>query len=143
LEEVIELSQAGVGEGVIRAQIEASGQVFYLSASEILRLKREGVSEPVIEALIRTRMQQLERERETAAPTRRYPRRRERRIVVVRTYIPTVVVRRYVYGSYFPPSFYGCFPAGYFRPYYWRPYYYYRPYFGFHLVYRPSWWWDP
>lgn len=107
LDDVIELSQAGLSDGVIQGQIDAEGKVFILSTSDILRLKEAGVSDAVIEHLIRTRARRLETQREEQ-PTEV---RRERRVVVeepvtvVRTivrryYTPTVVVHR---SYYCPP----------------------------------------
>ena len=52
LDDVIRLLEAGVGERVVIAQIEANGVGFDLSTEEILALKEEGVPESVIEALI-------------------------------------------------------------------------------------------
>jgi len=54
IDDVLYLTKAGIGDEVIIAEIQASGQLFRLDAEEIVELRREGVSEAVITALIRT-----------------------------------------------------------------------------------------
>jgi len=107
LDDVIELSQAGLSDGVIKGQIDAEGKVFILSTSDILRLKEAGVSDEVIEHLIRTRARRLENQREEQPTEVRHERRIvvEELVPVVRTtvrryYTPTVVIHR---SYYYPP----------------------------------------
>lgn len=52
LNEVVELSRAGVGDQVIIAAIERDGGEFMLSSSRISQLRREGVSSRVLQALV-------------------------------------------------------------------------------------------
>jgi hypothetical protein len=52
--DVIALSKANTGDEVIIAQIRATRSVFALSNQEIIDLKNAGVSEKVIEAMIKT-----------------------------------------------------------------------------------------
>lgn len=52
--EVITLSNDGVGDSVIIAQIQATQSAFALSTQEIVHLKNSGVSERVIAAMIMT-----------------------------------------------------------------------------------------
>ena len=54
--DVIELSRADVGDEVIIRHIEASGAIFDLSTDDLLELKANGVSEPVIEKMLATRI---------------------------------------------------------------------------------------
>lgn len=50
--DVIELSRAGVGDDVIIKQIQKKGQHFDLSTSDLLRLKGSGVTNRVIQAMV-------------------------------------------------------------------------------------------
>lgn len=52
--EVIALSNDGVADSVIIAQIQATQSIFALSNQEIIHLKNAGVSENVIAAMIKT-----------------------------------------------------------------------------------------
>ncbi len=52
--DIIELTRAGLGDDVLLALIEVDRRVFAIDAQTIARLKREGVSERVIEAMIRS-----------------------------------------------------------------------------------------
>jgi uncharacterized membrane protein YgcG len=54
VQDVLDLLEAGVGERVIIAQIEASGSDFRLETSDIVRLQEMGVGERIIEAMIRS-----------------------------------------------------------------------------------------
>ena len=63
LQDVIELSKAGVGDSILTALIDADRTVFRLNADQILQLKNSGVSETVVLKMIRSR-----REFETASP---------------------------------------------------------------------------
>lgn len=55
--DVITLSQANTGDEIIIAQIQATHAVFALSNQDIIDLKNAGVSEKVIEAMIKTSAQ--------------------------------------------------------------------------------------
>ncbi|HZQ46684.1 MAG TPA: hypothetical protein VFC07_06720, partial [Verrucomicrobiae bacterium] len=50
--EVLKLTKAGVGEEVILAYVKSSRSIYNLSANDILYLKEEGVSSPVIAAML-------------------------------------------------------------------------------------------
>ncbi len=54
LENIIAMSGAGAGAGVIKDQILATGSRFRLSADDIVRLKNEDVADDVIRAMIET-----------------------------------------------------------------------------------------
>lgn len=54
LDEVIELSKAKVADDVIIAKIKADGSRFPVSVSDILRMKKEGVSDAVIRVVVET-----------------------------------------------------------------------------------------
>jgi hypothetical protein len=71
IDDVLYLSRTGIGDQVIIAEIRASGQVFRLDPEEIVELKREGVSEAVIQALIETGIEESHTA-EDAEPTDEY-----------------------------------------------------------------------
>ena len=52
VQDVIKLAQAGVSEDVILAQIKNSPATYNLTADQIIELKIDGVSQPVIKALL-------------------------------------------------------------------------------------------
>jgi hypothetical protein len=52
VQEVIKLTQAGIGDDVILAQIKNANTTYNLSADQIITLKNDGVSQPVIKALL-------------------------------------------------------------------------------------------
>jgi hypothetical protein len=54
LQDVIELSRAGLGEDVLLALIEVDRRVFAIDTATLKRLKAAGVSERVIAALVRS-----------------------------------------------------------------------------------------
>ena len=54
VEDVVAMSKAGVGSGVIKRKIEVSRSQFSLDTNDIIRLKSEGVSDDVINAMIDT-----------------------------------------------------------------------------------------
>ena len=54
LQDVIDMSTAGVGDSLIIAQINATDSRYDLSTADILKLKKSGVSERVIAAMIAT-----------------------------------------------------------------------------------------
>lgn len=113
VDEVVELSQAGVSDDVILAQIEADGSRYVLTTAVIRRLHEQGVSDRVVEAMVRTRT--------TTANGRRSSERYsagsttvidggllgssvsiERRLVVVPSYGYSGY-SSYPFGSYAPP----------------------------------------
>ena len=55
-DDVIKMSKAGIPDSVIIGKISKSGTVFNLEVSEIVALKKAGVSEKVIEAMVNTEM---------------------------------------------------------------------------------------
>ncbi len=52
VEDVAAMAEAGVGAGVIQRQIEATRSRFELTADDIIRLKRAGVADDVLTAMI-------------------------------------------------------------------------------------------
>lgn len=55
LQEVVKLTQAHMGDDVIMAYIKNSGAAYPLSANDILYLNSQGVSQPVISALLQSK----------------------------------------------------------------------------------------
>lgn len=54
IRDIVDLTKAGVGEEVLLALIEVDGGVFSIDPATLTMLKREGVSERVIVALVRS-----------------------------------------------------------------------------------------
>jgi hypothetical protein len=54
LDDIKSLAKAGVSDEVIISQIRATGTLFRLSTQNILDLKDSGVSQPVIDFMIKT-----------------------------------------------------------------------------------------
>lgn len=54
IRDIIDLTQAGLGDQVLLALIEVDGGVFDIDADTLAALQRAGVSEPVIVALVRS-----------------------------------------------------------------------------------------
>jgi hypothetical protein len=54
VKDIIDLTRAGLGEEVLLALIEVDGGVFSIDAATLTELKRSGVSERVIEAMVRS-----------------------------------------------------------------------------------------
>jgi len=52
--EVVQMTQAGVSDGVIIGQIHSSGSVYQLSANDTIWLKQQGVSDDVVRAMMAT-----------------------------------------------------------------------------------------
>src|SRR5437899_3308072 len=65
IQDVIDLSKAKVGEDVILNQIKSTRSAFELTSKDILDLKKEGVSDRVISAMIST----AESPRDTRRPS--------------------------------------------------------------------------
>ena len=55
-EEIIKMSKAGIPDSVIIGKIQKSSSVFKLEVSDIIALKKGGVSDKVIEAMVNTEM---------------------------------------------------------------------------------------
>jgi hypothetical protein len=55
LQEIVKLSQAKMGDDVILAYIKNSGAAYNLSADDILYLNSQGVSQPVVSALLQAK----------------------------------------------------------------------------------------
>ena len=56
-EDVIELSQAGVGDDVVISMLDASGSNFHLRTKDVVELADSGVSDRVISAMMKKREQ--------------------------------------------------------------------------------------
>lgn len=54
IEDIINMSKAGVGEDVIRHQIEVTRSCFLLDPDQIIHLKEEGIDDTIIEDMILT-----------------------------------------------------------------------------------------
>jgi hypothetical protein len=118
LDEILRLAEEGVSDDVIIKHIAASDFVFELTADDILELRGLGLSDPVLEALL-----------DTAIDDER-ARRRSRR-----SYLDD------------EPNVYLSLSAGYFSPWYWYPYawgFYYDPFPAcYSLYYYPFHWGRP
>jgi len=64
LSEVLKLSQAHLADDVILGYIKNSGAAYSLSANDILYLNSQGVSQPVISALLQNGSSAIERRRQ-------------------------------------------------------------------------------
>jgi hypothetical protein len=53
VQDVIELTRAGLGDEVLVALVETSGEIYTLSPQQVVELKRAGVSERVIVVMLR------------------------------------------------------------------------------------------
>jgi hypothetical protein len=71
-EDVVNMATSDIGDDVIIAQIDATGSWFDLSVSDVIELKRAGVSEKVIEHMIRTGKVQAQREQDREVCPLRY-----------------------------------------------------------------------
>ncbi len=54
LEDVLRLVKGGISDEVVIAKLHESGAVFHMTVDDILRLKREGVSQTLLAELVRT-----------------------------------------------------------------------------------------
>ena len=72
--QILQLSQAKIGDNTIVAYIQNSGTIYSLNASEIIYLKQQGVSD----AVITTMLNQRQRVTQAAARLRLRPRCRSR-----------------------------------------------------------------
>jgi hypothetical protein len=66
VDDVLKMSEGGVGEGVIVSYVESSGIIYNLDGGQIVYLRNRGVSEPVIEAMLNQRKRYLEQARQAA-----------------------------------------------------------------------------
>jgi hypothetical protein len=57
LQEVVQLTQSGTSDAIIIDQIRGSGQVYHLTAQDIIWLQNQGVREPVIHEMQATAWQ--------------------------------------------------------------------------------------
>ena len=55
--DIVWMAEEGVSEDIIRAKVRESGQVFYLSVDEILRLKKAGVPDAVVVSMLESGIQ--------------------------------------------------------------------------------------
>ncbi|NUP99048.1 MAG: hypothetical protein HUU35_04235 [Armatimonadetes bacterium] len=92
--EVIELNRAGVGEATIIAQMTADRSRFRLDARDLLRLRDEGVSDTLMQAMIATA---------TPAPTATPPPALARPSIAERRRQPVVVTQVLPSWAYAPP----------------------------------------
>lgn len=107
IDDVMALARDSVSDEVIISQIKATNAYFQLTTADILRLKKAGVSEKVIDAMIKT-----------AEPTKSG--RRLRRYSYNPGYYPYT---GYYYGYPWYSSYYLGLSFG-------HPYHYYTPYIG-------------
>ncbi|MDP2983143.1 MAG: hypothetical protein Q8O92_07430 [Candidatus Latescibacter sp.] len=54
IDDIISMTRAGVGSEVIKSHIEATHSRFQLSSGDIVRLKKEGVADDLLKAMIQT-----------------------------------------------------------------------------------------
>ncbi len=66
--EVVKLSRAKVSEDVVLSYVQNSGAVYSLSADDIVRLRNEGVSDRVINAMLDQHAKAVETAQKAAAP---------------------------------------------------------------------------
>jgi hypothetical protein len=66
--QVLQLSQAKIGESTIVAYIQNSGTIYSLNASEIIYLKQQGVSDAVITTMLNQRQRATQAAAQTAPP---------------------------------------------------------------------------
>lgn len=66
IRDIVELSRAGLAPEIIVVLIEVDGSVFDLDTPQILDLQANGVSDPVIVAMIRTRLVRADQPPETS-----------------------------------------------------------------------------
>jgi len=147
--QVLQLSQAKIGDNTIVAYIQNSGTIYSLNAAEIVYLKQQGVSDAVITTMLNQRQQVTQAAAQTApqAPataTTSQPGSAETSTAVAQ---PTVTYVQPVPSStvyVIPDTQTYNYNAYYYQPYYY-PYYggwYYPPVsfsFGFGGGYRGGW----
>lgn len=103
--DVIALSKANAGDEVIIAQIQATASAFALSNQDIIDLKNAGVSEKVIEAMIKTHTHS----------------KRDSTYAYVHYWHPS---DPWWHAGYYWPGYYYGYPRSYWgASIYWRPYY--------------------
>jgi hypothetical protein len=66
--QILQLSQAKIGDGTIVAYIQNSGTIYSLNASEIVYLKQQGVSDAVITTMLNQRQRVTHAAAQTAPP---------------------------------------------------------------------------
>lgn len=151
MQQVLQLSQAKIGDSTIIAYVQNSGTVYGLDAPQIVYLKQQGVSEPVINAMLNQRAAvaaQAAAQAQTPPPNNAQystPASASSVITVAQPATPapstTYIVpdtQTYNYNTWAAPYYY--YPYTYYYPY---PYYYnYYPvgiYFGWHGGYYGGW----
>jgi hypothetical protein len=147
--QVLQLSQAKIGDNTIVAYIQNSGTIYSLNASEIVYLKQQGISDVVITAMLNQRQRVTQAAAQTvpqapATATTSQPGSAETSTAVAQ---PTVTYVQPVPSStvyVIPDTQTYNYDAYYYQPYYY-PYYggwYYPPVsfsFGFGGGYRGGW----
>ena len=129
--QVLQLVQAKVSDGIIVSYIQNSGTIYSLNAAEIVYLKQQGVSDPVLNAMLaqRSRLTGSTEPATTTASDQTYAPAPQPAVTYVETppaYAPSSTVyiipdtQTYRYNAWY----YG----GY-------PYYGYRPYSGYYGYY--------
>ena len=108
--EVLQLSQAKVGDSTILAYIQHSGNNFNVDASQIIYLRQQGVSETVLTAMLN--------HPQTAAPS-------APTATATTTYSTATVAPTVTYVQTAPAYYYSDYP--YYYDYYGYPYYWYPP----------------
>jgi hypothetical protein len=144
--QVLQLSQAKIGDSTIVAYIQNSGTIYSLNAAEIVYLKQQGMSDAVLTTMLNQRQRVTQSAAQTAPPapataTTSQPGSTETSTAVAQ---PTVTYVQTVPSSsvyVIPDTQTYNYDAYYYRPYYY-PYYggwYYPPVtfsFGFGGGYR-------
>jgi hypothetical protein len=132
--QVLQLSQAKIGDSTIVAYIQNSGTIYSLNASEIVYLKQQGVSDAVITTMLNQRQRVTQAAAQTAPPvpapaTTSPPGSAGTSTAVAQptvTYVPTAPsstvyvipdTQTYNYDAYYYQPYYypyyggGCYPA--------------------------------
>jgi hypothetical protein len=96
INDVIQMAQAHVNDSVIIGQIRSSGTVFHLTGQDVLTLKQNGVSDPVIQEMMAT-ASRVPQQVYSAAPV--YPPVYRETVYVVEPSPPPVAVGVGFYGG--------------------------------------------
>jgi hypothetical protein len=130
--QVLQLVQAKVSDGIIVSYIQNSGTIYSLNAGEIVYLKQQGVSDPVLNAMLNQRSR-LTSSTEPATTTANSTTASDQTYVSTApalTYVQQTVPSSTVY--IIPDTQTYQYNAWYYGDY---PYYGYRPYSGYYNYY--------